>query len=160
MVSSGFSLDALTSGALVAPSSWQSTPVDVVAIGGGDVGFVDAGCSSLDVLLPQPARANARTMSAADRFTTSSLLSLEAALYLPEVERVDLDHLRPAPLPADDSHRARRHLEHGCQQADERIVRPPALGRSGHAHLPAAAVPSDKLGPRRARGDGDANPSR
>lgn len=160
MVCSGIWLDALTCGDRVAPVSRQSTLGEVVAIDGGDVGSVDPGCSSLDLLLPQPARANARTMSAADRFTTSSLLSLEAALHLPEVERVDLDHLRPAPLPPDDSHRARRHVEHGCQQADERIVRPPALGRSGHAHLPAAAVPSDELGPRAARGDGDANPSR
>src|SRR4029453_6675930 len=136
MVCSGIWLDALTCGDRVAPVSRQSTLGEGVAIDGGDVGSVDPGCSSLDLLLPQPARANARTMSAADRFTTSSLLSLEAALHLPPGAGGG-----PGPPPAGP-------------------VPPPALGRSATAPLPPAAVPSDELGPRAARGDGDANPSR
>ena len=159
MVFSGIWLDALTCGDLVAPVSRQSTFVEVVAIDGGDVGSLDAGCSSLDLLVPHPARANARTMSAADRFTASSLLSFEAALYLPEVERVDLDHLRAAALTGHDSHGAGGHVQNRSQQADERLVRPSALRRSRHASLPALSVPPDQLGPRRARRDRDAKPS-
>jgi hypothetical protein len=158
MVVSGIWLDALTCGDFVAPVSWQSTVAGVVAIGGGDVGPVDAGCSSLDLLLPHPARANERTMSAASRFTSLSLLSCEAALYLPWLE-VDLDHLRPAALPGHDAHRSGRHLEYRCEQTDERGVRPPTFWRSRHARLPAVTVPPDELGPRRARRDRDANPS-
>ena len=89
-----------------------------------------------------------------------NLLSCQAALYLSELERVDLDHLRAAPLPAHDPDRLGRHVEKGGQQADERLVRAPPLGRRRDAHLPTVAVPPDELGSRRARRDRDANPSR
>ena len=131
----------------------------VVVVGEVDVVAGDAASLSLEPL-PQPARAKARTTITASRVTASSLLSLEPALYLPELERVDLDHLRAAALPADDPDRSGRHVENGRQQLDERLVRTPALRRSRNAHLPALSVPPDELGPRRAGRDGDANPSR
>jgi hypothetical protein len=146
IVLSGSSLDALTSGDFVAPSSWQSA-VDVVAIGGGDPGFVEAGCASLELSLPHPARANASTMNGASLFTASSLISIEASLYLPGIEAVHLDHFRPAALTAHDAHRTRRNLEHRGEQSDERCVCPPALRWRRNAHLPAVAVPSRELRP-------------
>ena len=79
----------------------------------------------------------------------------------PRIEPVDLDDLRAAALAA------RRpaptlvgNLERRGDQLHERLVRPTALRRSCDARLPAVAVPSDELRPRRARRDGDANPSR
>jgi hypothetical protein len=136
-----------------------------VFIEGGEVDVVvgvvvgDADSLSFESL-PHPTRASARTTIARHRATITSLLSLETALYLPRVERVDRDNLRPAPLPADDSHRAARNSEHRGQELDERLVRTPTLRRSRHAHLPALTVPPDELGSPCARRDRDANPSR
>jgi hypothetical protein len=131
--------------------------VDVVV---GDVDVVAGDAASLSFEpLPQPARMNARTVSAAIRFKSLSLLSFEAALYLPRGEPIHLDELRSSALPADDLHRALRDVERRSEKADERLVRPPALRRCRHAHLPAVAVPPDELRPSRARRDGDANPS-
>jgi hypothetical protein len=132
-----------------------------VCIDGGEVAVVveDAASLSLEPL-PQPARAKARTTITASRDMVSSLLSLEPAFYLPELEQIDLDHLRAAALSAHDPHRAGRNLEHRSEQADDRLVRTPALRWSCHAHLPTLSVPSDELGPRRARRDRDTNPSR
>jgi hypothetical protein len=48
---------------------------------GGDVGRVDAACSSLD-LPPHPARATARTANAVKRFMAAIVLFAEAALHL------------------------------------------------------------------------------
>jgi len=60
------SLDELLCGDVEVPPTEQ--PLVVTDAVGGDVGCVDAACSSLDLPL-HPARANARRVSAAIRFT-------------------------------------------------------------------------------------------
>jgi hypothetical protein len=107
---------------------------------------------------PHPARESVTRATAASRVTLTSLLSATAGARPPRARaRPPRDRLRPAAPPADHAHRALRDLQCRRKQLDERLVRPPALGRSRHACLPTAAVPPDQLGPRRAGRDNDAD---
>ena len=58
-----------------------------------------------------------------------------------------LDDLLPAAVPRNERHRRARQRERLGEEAQDRFVRAPALGRLGDAHLPRVAVPPDDGGP-------------
>ncbi len=86
------------------------------------------------------------------RVLSPALGAAQASLDLRAVEPFDLDHLRAGALSGDDSHALPRDTERLGEELDERGVRPAALGRRGHAHLPALAVRADDLAAARSRG--------
>lgn len=80
---------------------------------------------------------------------------LQQAFYGGSVEPVDFENLSSRALTGDDSQARLRHAQDPGEELDQRVVRPPALGRRRDPGPPAVAVPSDELAARRARRDRD-----